>query len=162
MTDYVYNGKQPLRPIPDICTGFITKSEFDLKYPMFSHSYRVSGYYKAIPCAYEEYNNSDLKTNKLLNDIFYKIWLKNHPDFHHEYYLKHCRKEEATHVSGSGACGIIIAIDNPEVEFDYTFIDCPEKLIKERTEANEFRVAYYESDPIQEWPMITIKGAYHE
>jgi hypothetical protein len=152
----------PNRPVPELATGFVTDSEFDRKYPMFSHSYRVEHYYKAVPVRFHKSTEENEVTRNLLNEIFSEMFLKSHPDWHHEYWLHPCRKEEATHVTGVGVGGITVAIDDPEVIFDYTYIGWSDEMIQEHKDNNEHHVLMFEKDPYWCAPYQTVIGEWHD
>lgn len=88
-----YNPNIKPKFIPDLCTTIKSKNP---NYLGIIELYKVKAWYKAVPKRYEPIKD------RTLNSIFKELFFEEQKNWRNEYRLIPCKREEATHVSGSG------------------------------------------------------------
>ena len=142
------------KKVPDIATGFIVNNN---QYSAYSSHFRIDFWMKAVPIR-PRFSKEKIK---FVQNMLRKSFLENHPNWHHEYKLVYCTQKEATHVSGSGVCGTIVALNDKNVIFDYKYIGWDKATIDEhRGDANDW-AKRQKDDPYFSAPYIYVKGRWH-
>lgn len=116
-------------PVPDVCMGFSVPGTYSVG-TGGPYTYRVTGWLQRRPL--------DLKPpvdcDELEKAFFEEMWAKEYREPETEYRLFHCKREDATHVSGYGIGGTIQALN--EIEFTGDYVKwAPERIEEERQRA---------------------------
>jgi len=133
---------------PEIATGMIYRGS----------RYRVDGYYKTVPVRPpKRAKNAERSQLEIVCDEIYdNIFLKFHPDWHHEYRLIPCLKDEATHIAGYSVGSCIVSLSDNRVTFDYTNIGWSDEVI------NQHKQHWFDYANRSEPPYEIIKGRWHK
>jgi hypothetical protein len=110
--------------IPDIATKVYDTKEKNVGFDTF-RSYRVSKWLKTVPL--RPIDPVLTVTDEITNEIFFE----NHPDWNYKYKLAWCVREEATHVTASGICGIIIDLKDERYVFTHEYVKWDEETIEQ-------------------------------
>lgn len=98
--------------VPDVCMSF--KNKDDGSPHPDKHSYRVTGWMKMVDPEALKKEQSRLYKNSMLNDI-----LIDSAQTRKGKLQMWCTREEATHVTGYGVCGCIVAVEDIECDYEY-------------------------------------------
>lgn len=131
----MYNPDNKIDLRPDLCSVFYDTTRKNSYNDEFN-SYRITGFYKAVPNVFKESEGEQKWMNKLNKRLFHE-W---QPNWYKEYRLIPCLKEEATHVCGAGVAGIIACLSDDRFKFTNELVKWSEDSIKEANQSWNSRV----------------------